>query len=49
MSRSEKAAGTHNIALVTTASVMHSGLLHSLTTEIDKLEGVQGKKSNKRA
>lgn len=40
----EDAAGTKDVALATAGSVMHSGLLHSITTEIDKLERVQERK-----
>lgn len=41
LSCTEAADGTEDTALVTAESVMHSGLLHSITLEIDKLEGVQ--------
>lgn len=44
MSYSEEAAVTEDVALVTAGNLMHSGLLHSIITEIDKLERVQEKK-----
>lgn len=44
MSCGEEANGTEDVALVSAERVMHSGLLHSITTEIDKLERVQEEK-----
>lgn len=44
----EEAAGTGDVALLNAGSVMHSGLLHSITTEIDKLERVQEEKKGNR-